>query len=119
MYVSPVTQMISLGGLSVRMAAGVARQIHPSLVATAMTRGVVLEGDAPIQEVAPAPVAEPVVELTAELVAQAIRELMAEGDSKAFGATGEPKLAPLRAKAGKGVTDALRDAAWAIVQAEV
>lgn len=119
MYVSPVTQMISLDGLSVRMAAGVARPLHPKLVAIALTRGVVAEGDAPAPKV-PEPQAEdPVTELTVEVVAQAIRELMADGDKKAFGTTGEPKLAPLRAKAGKDVTDALRDAAWAIVQAEV
>lgn len=110
MYVSPVTQMIALGGISVRMLAGVPRNLPESLVAAAMLKGVEpLDG-------APAAQAEP--ELTAEQVAAAIRELMEAGDAKAFGATGEPKLAALRAKLGKGVTDALRDAAWATVQAE-
>jgi hypothetical protein len=76
-----------------------------------LTLGVVAEGDVP------APVVNE-AELTVEAVVAAIRELMAEGDEKAFGVTGEPKLAPLRAKAGKAVTDELRDAAWVIVKAE-
>lgn len=113
MYVSPITQMISHNGISVRMVAGVARPLHEALIPRALTLGVVAEGDEP------APVVNEPAELTVEVVAAAIRELMAAGDKKAFGTTGEPKLAPLRAKAGKDVTDALRDAAWAIVQAEV
>lgn len=114
MFVSPITQMISHNGLSVRMVAGVARPLHAALIPRALTLGVTAEGDVP------APVADGPAEgeLTVELVADAIRALMAEGDEKAFGVTGEPKLAPLRAKAGKGVNDELRDAAWAIVKAE-
>lgn len=109
MYVSPITQMISHNGISVRMVAGVARPLHDALVPRALTLGVVFEGEAPALIES---------ELTVEAVAAAIRELMAEGDEKVFGVTGEPKLAPLRAKAGKGVTDELRDAAWAIVKTE-
>ncbi|MOA56445.1 hypothetical protein D3C78_1804280 [compost metagenome] len=48
---------------------------------------------------------------------EAIHGLMAEGDPKAFGVTGEPKLVALRKKLGAPVTDALRDDAWRIVQA--
>jgi hypothetical protein len=79
-----------------------------------LTLGVVAEGDVP------APVVnEPAEgELTVDAVAAAIRALMAEGDTKAFGVTGEPKLVPLSKQAGSKVTDELRDAAWVIVKSE-
>lgn len=48
----------------------------------------------------------------------AIRELMASGNEKAFGASGAPHLAALKKALGEPVTDAQRDAAWEAVKAE-
>lgn len=110
MYVSPTTQMISLNGRSARMVAGVARSLPEHLVPSALLRGVVpVDGGE-------APSAEPT--LSVEDVVAAIRALMEAGDAKAFGTTGEPKLAALSKQVGEKVSDALRDAAWAVVQAE-
>ena len=110
MYVSPVTQMISLNGMSARMVAGVARQLPECLVPVALLRGVTpVDGaEAPAVDAGP----------TVADVAAAIRALMEAGDAKAFGATGEPKLAAISKQLGAKVTDALRDEAWAIVKAE-
>ena len=111
MYVSPVTQMISLDGMSARMVAGVARQLPERLVPVALLRGVTPADGKPVAEAASdAP--------TVEEVAAAIRALMESGDAKAFGTTGEPKLAAINKQLGTKVTDALRDEAWAIVKAE-
>lgn len=111
MYVSPVTQMISLNGRSVRMVAGVERSLPDVLVPVALLRGVLPAGG--VEPSAPA------AELTVDAVAAAIRALMESGDAKAFGTTGEPKLAAISKQLGAKVTDALRDEAWAIVKAEV
>lgn len=110
LYVSDTQMVVACNGASALFQPGVPRPLRPSLIGPALTKGARLEG-------APAPV--PVVEgPSVESVVTAIKELMAEGDVKSFAATGEPKLVPLRAKAGKGVTDALRDEAWALIQAE-
>jgi len=109
-FVSPVTQMISNAiGIAVRMEAGIPTELHPELIPVALTRGVSEEGEAP------APVAEEGPAL-ADVVA-AIDALIEKGDPKAFTADGEPKLAAIRAIAGKAVTDAQRDAAWEVVKA--
>lgn len=109
LYVSQLTQMIAdSNGISVRMEAGVPMELHPDLIGIAKAHGVGLAGD-----VAPPPVDE----LTVEAVVAGIDQLLAANDPRAFGANGEPKLAALRAVAGKAVTDALRDAAWEIVKA--
>lgn len=110
LYVSPITQMIAdAHGLSVRMEAGVPVELHPKLIDIAKSKGIALAGD-----VAPAP-ADEGPSLT-DVVA-AIDALIAKGDAKAFTADGEPKLAAIRAIAGKTVTDAQRDAAWEVVKA--
>jgi hypothetical protein len=111
LYVSAVTQMIVAGGLAIRMSAGVAQQLHPALVNIAMTLGVVPEGEV-------APDAVDVVDRTADVV-MAILAMMEEGDAKSFSErSGEPNLVPLRKQAGFQVTDAERDAAWALVKVE-
>ncbi len=111
MYVSPVTQMIALDGRSVRMVAGVERSLPDVLVPVALLRGVVHAGGAELKT-------SESTEPTVEGVAAAIRALMESGDAKAFGTTGEPKLAAISKQLGAKVTDALRDEAWAIVKAE-
>lgn len=113
MYVSPVTQMISLNGRSVRMAAGVERSLPDVLVPVALLQGVVHAGGAEVKT----PESEDITP-GVEGVAAAIRALMESGDAKAFGVTGEPKLAAISKQLGAKVTDALRDEAWAIVKAE-
>ena len=115
MYVSPVTQMISLNGRAVRMVAGVERPLPEALVPVALLQGVVHAGGAARAPGAPVPAEEA---LSVEDVAAAIRALMESGDAKAFGVTGEPKLAAITKQLGAKVTDALRDEAWAIVKAE-
>ena len=113
LYISDTQQVVACNGASALFQPGVARALRPSLIGPALTAGVRLLG---VSAPAPAPVpVEPPVALTA--VIAAIQDLMAEGDPKLFAVTGEPKLAPIRAKAGKGVTDALRDEAWALIQA--
>lgn len=111
LYVSPITQMIALNGVAVRMVAEEARTLPEHLVPAALTRGVKAVG-------AEAPAPAPSAEATVEEVVAAIRALMEEGNTKAFGTTGEPKLPALKSKVGKPVTDAVRDEAWAIVKAE-
>lgn len=113
LYISDELVVVASNGISALFQPGVARPLRESLIGPALTLGIRLEG-----EVA-GPVPTPTVELPAlELVVAAIKELMAEGDAKLFAVSGEPKLTPLRAKAGKGVTEALRDEAWALIQAE-
>jgi len=114
MYVSPVTQMISLNGRAVRMVAGVERQLPEALVPVALLQGVVHAGGAELKIPEPEDIAPSVEDVVA-----AIRALMESGDAKAFGVTGEPKLAAIYKQLGTKVTDALRDEAWAIVKAEV
>lgn len=110
-YISDVDRVVtSPSGASALFQAGVARPLREALVPFAAAVGV--------RPVDGAPVETDTAELTAEQVAEAIRKLMASGDSKAFGTTGEPKLAALRKVCGPAVDDALRDAAWAIVKAE-
>jgi hypothetical protein len=110
MFISPVTQMIALNGVSARMVADVARPLPESLVPVALLRGVrSADGSA---------TPPPETALSVEEVAAAIRTLMEAGDSKAFGATGEPKLAALSKQLGVKVSDELRDAAWVVVKAE-
>lgn len=113
MYVSPVTQMISLNGRAVRMVAGVERPLPEALVPVALLQGVVRAGGAEVKTPEPEDIAPSV-----EDVAAAIRALMESGDAKAFGVTGEPKLAALSKQLGTKVTDALRDEAWAQVKGE-
>lgn len=110
-FLSPITQMIANEhGIAVRMEAGVPQELHPDLHGEALARGVApADGEIP-------PVVLP-TEVTLEAVIEAIDQLLEAGDAKAFGANGEPKLPALRAIAGKGVTDELRDAAWEVVKA--
>lgn len=121
LYVSKVTQMIARNGLSVRFAAGIPRPLHPSLVDVAKSRGVREHAGTTPQEqesqVQPDPSTEQ-DEVIADVVA-AIRALQESGQAKAFSErTGEPNLNALRKQAGFQVTDAQRDAAWAIVLSE-
>ena len=104
MYVSDIEMVVAANGASALFKPGVPRPLRRALIGPALSRGAYLAGEQ----------ARPVAgdALTVEQVIAAIRELMLEGDSKAFGVTGEPKLAPLRKKLGPGVTDDLRDAAW-------
>ena len=111
LYVSPITQMIAHEGFASRMQAGVSRELHPRLVPVALMKGVTVVGAAPSVEKT-----EPT--LTVEQVVQAIRQLMQDGDEKAFAVTGEPKLQPLKKLLGAPVSDALRDAAWELVKKE-
>lgn len=111
-YVSPVTQMVAQDGVAVRMVADVASQLPAVLVPYALTRGVTAVGGKPTKTSDSA-------DVTVDEVVAAIRALMESGDTKAFGTTGEPKLAALKGQVGKAVTDALRDEAWAIVKAGV
>ena len=108
MFISPVTQMVAHEGLAVRMEADVPRELPEALIPVAVLQGVrPADGSAaPIVDV-----------LSVEEVVVAIRELMEAGDPKAFGTTGEPKLAALSKQLGTKVSDALRDAAWDVVQA--
>lgn len=101
----------SPSGASALFKAGVARPLREVLIPFATSVGV-----RPVDGTAPA--GKQTAEPTAEQVAGAIRQLMETGDAKAFGTTGEPKLAALRKVCGPTVDDALRDAAWAIVKAE-
>ena len=111
MYVSQHTQMIANElGIAVRFEAGVPQELHPELEGIALAHGI-----APAENVAP--VTPAVDEVTVEAVVAAIDTLLEKGDAKAFTTDGEPKLAAIRAIAGKTVTDALRDEAWAIVKA--
>lgn len=112
-YVSDVTQMIAANGVSVRMAAGVARPLPQALVHVALSRGVKAEASTEVAKAPENPSRVPEV-------VQAIHALMADGDEKAFSkTTGEPNLTALRKQAGFQVTDAERDEAWATVKAEV
>lgn len=114
-YISPISQMIVSNGLSARMVAGIAAPLPAALVDYALIKGVKAADAEAVAEPA-----KTVVEgATVEEVTTAIRELMEAGDADVFGKTGEPKLTPLKSKVGKPVTDAVRDAAWAIVKAEV
>ena len=113
LYVSDFQVVVAHNGASALFQPGVPRPLRASLVGPALEAGVRLFGaDAP-----PKQVADERVSLASAV--EAIRELMAEGDPKSFGVTGEPKLAALRKKLGPSVTDALRDEAWAQVKAEV
>lgn len=104
LYVSDIEMVVAANGASALFKPGVPRPLRRALIGPALSRGAYLAGEQ----------ARPVADdaLTVEQVIAAIRELMLEGDSKAFGVTGEPKLAPLRKKLGPRVTDDLRDAAW-------
>lgn len=114
LYISDEQMVVACNGASALFQPGVARPLRESLIGPALTRGARLDG-AEVVSAKPKVVVEgPAV----EVVVAAIKELMAEGDPKLFAVTGEPKLAPLRAKAGKGVTEDLRDEAWALIQAE-
>jgi|GEM_PF-6670498 len=115
LYISDTQLVVACNGASALFQPGVARPLRPSLIGPALTRGVRLQG-----ETVEAPdTTEPKDTAPAlELVVAAIKDLMADGDAKLFAVSGEPKLTPLRAKAGKGVTEALRDEAWALIQAE-
>ena len=91
--------------------AGVPTIAHPSIAQLAVSYGL-----KPCK--APEAVVEPEGP-SLEQVVQAIRELMDKGDKKLFSSvTGEPKLAPLRKQVGHDITDAERDAAWAVVNSE-
>lgn len=106
LYVSDIEMVVAANGASALFQAGVPRPLRRALIGPALARGAYLLGD---------DLDEPhdlETGLTVDQVVDAIRELMLDGDSKAFGVTGEPKLAPLRKKLGPGVTDDLRDAAW-------
>lgn len=109
LYVSDTRVVVANNGISALFQPGVPRPLRESLIGPALTAGVRLDGEAKLTPVA-------VEGPDLDVVVAAIKELMAEGDAKLFAVTGEPKLAPLRAKAGKGVTEALRDAAWALIQ---
>ena len=104
LYVSDIEMVVAANGASALFRPGVPRPLRRALIGPALSRGAYLAGEQPQPTAGDA--------LTVDQVADAIRELMLEGDSKAFGVTGEPKLAPLRKKLGPGVTDDLRDAAW-------
>lgn len=114
LYVSDETVVVANNGASALFFPGVPRPLRESLIGAALVKGVRLHGPAEAstgkESKDPAP--------ALELVVAAIRELMAEGDAKLFAVSGEPKLTPVRAKAGKGVTEALRDEAWALIQAD-
>lgn len=110
LYVSDIEMVVAANGASALFKPGVPRPLRRVLVGPALARGARLLGDEP--EAATAQPDAP----TVEQVAEAIRLLMAEGDAKAFGVTGEPKLVALRRKLGVSVSDELRDAAWAQVR---
>lgn len=110
LYVSDIEMIVAANGASALFKPGVPRPLRRVLIGPALARGARLVGDEPED-------AESQAErLTVDQVAEAIRLLMAEGDSKAFGVTGEPKLVALRKKLGVSVSDELRDAAWAQVR---
>lgn len=111
LYVSDEVIVVACNGASALFHPGVPRPLRDSLIGPALTKGAKLVGQ-------PTPEAPAADAPSVEAVAAAIKELMAEGNASLFAVTGEPKLVPLRGKAGKGVTEALRDAAWALVQAE-
>lgn len=117
LYISDKQMVVACNGASALFQPGIARPLRESLIGPALTRGARLEGAETVAGV----VVKPKVEAeapTVEAVRLAIQELMEEGAAGSFGATGIPKLAPVRAKAGKGVTEDLRDEAWALIQAE-
>lgn len=114
LYISDEQMVVACNGASALFQPGVARPLRESLIGPALTRGARLDGAA----AATVPTAAPVDAPTLEEVRLAIRELMEEGAAGSFGTTGIPKLGPVRAKAGKGVTEGLRDEAWALIQAE-
>lgn len=113
LYVSDTQVVVAHNGASALFQPGVPRPLRAALVGPALSSGVRLFG----ADAQPEPAADEHVPLSS--VVEAIRELMAAGDPKSFGVTGEPKLAALRKKLGPSVTDALRDEAWAQVKAEV
>lgn len=112
LYVSDKQVVVAKNGASALFQPGVPRALRESLIGPALSAGVRLFG----AEARPEPVADEHIPVSS--VVEAIEELMAVGDPKAFGVTGEPKLAALRKKLGPTVTDALRDEAWAQVKAE-
>lgn len=116
LFVSPITQVIAdTTGLAVRLEALTPIELHPDLHDIARAKGIYPEGEVhPVQE---EETPDQELSLLDKTVA-AVRQLMAEGDQKAFTTNGEPKLTELRKIAGADVTDALRDEAWAIVSAE-
>lgn len=113
LYISDKQMVVACNGASALFQPGVARPLRESLIGPALTHGARLDG-ATVVSVPPKVEADAP---TVEAVRLAIQELMDEGAASSFGATGIPKLAPVRAKAGKGVTEDLRDEAWALIQA--
>lgn len=111
LYISDELVVVANNGVSALFQPGVARPLREALIGAALVKGVRLQGQT-------AAVIATVEAPALELVVAAIQELMAEGDAKLFAVSGEPKLTPLKAKAGKGVTEALRDEAWALIQAD-
>ena len=116
LYVSEITQMIARAGISVRFAEGVPRTLNERLVPVALARGIKAVG-MERSELTKAQDTEGDDRVPA--VVEAIRALQESGEAKAFSErTGEPNLNPLRKQAGFQVTDAERDAAWALIIAE-
>ncbi|MFV1943481.1 hypothetical protein VPH49_21955 [Pseudomonas luteola] len=112
LYVSPKTIVVVGPSASALFQANKPREVRESLIGHAIAAGCTLYSgtEAPAQT---APVTGP----TVDEVAEAIRAMVASGDKGLFTKSGDPRMDALRAKV-PGVTDALRDAAWAIVKPE-
>ena len=115
LYVSKVAQTIAdIHGNTQDFKAGEPVFIPRPLVDIALTAGIERYTGATVTKTEPVP--DPAA--TVDEVVAAIRKLMEAGDTKAFGTTGEPKLAALKKATAKDVDDATRDAAWELVKAE-
>lgn len=108
--ISPITQMIALNGVAIRMEAGVEQFVRESLIKTAKSHGCVEVGT-PVS-VDP----KPILELQATPTVDAIRLLVEQGNTKDFSKEGLPKVKAVEKILGYDISAADRDAGWAIFQ---
>lgn len=100
---------IAKGGIDARFEPGVPRNVRPSMVTLAESRG----ARRTESESTPAKASTEAADTpTDEQVRDAIEQLMAEASTEAFGSDERPKVSALKEQLGKPVKAAQRDLVW-------
>jgi len=108
--VSPITQMIALNGIAIRMDADVEQDVRESLVEAALAKGCTKVG-ARIRATS-----KPIKTQQTDPIFDAINLLVEEANPKDFGRDGTPKVRAVEKILGYDISAPGRDAAWAEFQ---
>jgi hypothetical protein len=110
LLVSPITQMIALNGIAIRMDAGIPQDVRASLIESALAQGCTKVGE----PVVAAPI--DIAGLEPFPVVDAITLLVEKANPRDFNRFGTPKVRSIERILGYDITAVDRDVAWETYQ---